>query len=293
MTQRNAEMLLASVILARSASFLFTKISMESMGIFNLLGVRFTLAFLLLATLFWRRLLRCRSRTVLRGMLLGGIFFCVMTAELMGLRTTSTSTTAFLENTAVVFVPLFEALLHRRFPDQRVLINAGVASLGIALLTLHSSLSLTTGEAFCILAAVLYAVGIILIDRLSRRDDPLTLGILQVGFMGFFALLAAFIFETPRLPSGGIEWALILALAVVCTGFGFTLQPVAQNGTTSERAGLFCALNPVFAALLGAIFLHEQLGLRGIAGSVLVLSAVALSNVSKDDLKAVLRSERC
>ncbi len=293
MTERNAEALLASVILARSASFLFTKIGIASMGIFNLLGVRFTLAFILLVSLFWRRLIRCRGKTVLRGMLLGGAFFSVMTAELMGLRTTSTSTTAFLENTAVVFVPLFEAVLHRRFPDQKILINTGVASVGIALLTLQSSLSLSPGEAFCILAAVLYAIGIILIDRLSKRDDPLTLGILQVGFMGFFAMLAAFIFETPRLPSGGTEWGLILVLAVVCTGFGFTLQPVAQNGTTSERAGLFCALNPVFAALLGAIFLHEQLGFRGIVGAVLVLSAVAFSTVSRADPEAAVRSDQC
>lgn len=292
MTQRKAELLLASVILARSASFLFTKISMENMGIFNLLGVRFTLAFLLLACLFRRRLLRCRARTVFRGMLLGAAFFFTMTAELTGLRTTSTSTTAFLENTAVVFVPLFEALLHRRFPEQRIVLNAGVASLGIALLTLQSSLSLTSGEAFCILAAVLYAIAIILTDRLSKRDDPLMLGVFQVGFMGLFGIVAAFLFETPRLPSGGIEWGLILVLAVVCTGFGFTLQPVAQNGTTSERAGLFCALNPVFAALLGAVFLHEQFGFRGIAGAVLVLSAVAFSNFSKDDLKAVLRTDQ-
>lgn len=293
MTQRKAEMLLASLILARSASFLFTKIGMESIAIFNLLGIRFTLAFLLLAALFWRRLIHCRARTVFRGMLLGGAFFSIMTAELMGLRTTSTSTTAFLENTAVVFVPLFEAALQRRFPDQRIVINVGVASLGIALLTLQSSLSLTQGEAFCILAAVLYALSIILTDRLSKRDDALMLGILEVGFMGLFGILAAFIFETPRLPSGGIEWGLILALAVVCTGFGFTLQPVAQNYTSSERAGLYCALNPVFAALLGSIFLHEQLGFRGVVGSILVLSAVAFSHVSRDDLKTVLRSDQC
>ncbi|MFA0889213.1 MAG: DMT family transporter [Synergistales bacterium] len=293
MTVRKAELLLASVILARSTSFLFTKIGMESIGIFNLLGVRFSLAFLLLAVLFWRRLIACRARTVFRGMLLGGAFFSVMTAELMGLRTTSTSTTAFLENTAVVFVPLFEAVLQKRFPNRRIVINTGVAFFGIALLTLRSSLSLTVGEAFCILAAVLYALSIILTDRLAKRDNALMLGILQVGFMGLFGILAAFIFETPRLPSGGIEWGVILILAVVCTGFGFTLQPVAQNGTTSERAGLYCALNPVFASFLGTVFLHEHLGFRGIAGSLLVLSAVALSHVSKDGLKAVLRTDQC
>ena len=37
-------------------------------------------------------------------------------------------------------------------------------------------------------------------------------------------------FERPvEIPGSGRDWAIILALAVVCTGFGFTLQPVAQR----------------------------------------------------------------
>jgi len=52
---------------------------------------------------------------------------------------------------------------------------------------------------------MLYAGSIILTDRLSRQDDPLTLGILEVGFVSLFALTASFITETPRLPAGGVE----------------------------------------------------------------------------------------
>lgn len=147
--------------------------------------------------------------------------------------------------------------------------------------SLHNSLSLTPGQFYCIVAAVLYALSIILTDRLSRKEDPLALGIVQVGVMGFLGTIAAFLFETPRLPSCGAEWGIFLVLAIICTGFGFTLQPVAQRYTNSERVGLYCALNPVFAAFLGTVFLHEQLGIRGLVGSVLVLSAVAFSQIRR------------
>ncbi len=287
MTRRKAELLLAGIILARSTSYLFAKIGLENMGIFNLLGLRFGLAFLLLACIFRRPLMRCQAKTLVRGALLGSSFFAVMTAELTGLRTTSTSTTSFLENTAIVFVPLFEALLRRRFPEMRILINTITALFGIALLTLQTSLSLSSGELFCVLAAVLYALSIILTDRLSRKDDPLMLGIIQIGTMGILGVVAALIFETPRLPSGGAEWGVIAVLTVVCTGFGFTLQPVAQRYTTSERAGLYCALNPVFAAFLGTFFLNEHLGFRGIIGSMFVLSAVILSQYSRGSLQTL------
>lgn len=280
MTRKKAEVLLAAVIIARSTSYLLSKVSMQSMGPFTLLSIRFLVAFLFLTLLFGKKLRSISVTTLLRGMILGAVFFSVMTAELFGLRSTDSSTTSFLENTAIVFVPLIEALLHRKFPRTPTLLSAAVTMFGIGLLTLRGgTFTLKTGELLCLLAAILYALAIIVTDRISRRDDPLTLGILQVGFIGLFALAASFLFETPRLPANGTQWLAILALALICSGFGFTLQPVAQRYTTSERAGMFCALNPVTAAVLGRLFLGEHLGLQGMIGAGFVLSGILLSTL--------------
>lgn len=171
--------------------------------------------------------------------------------------------------------------LHRRFPRSLTLLSTVITMTGIGFLTAcGGTFILRTGELLCLLAAVLYASGIILTDRLSRRDDPLLIGILQVGFIGLFSLSAACFFEIPRLPDSQTEWITILTLAIVCSGFGFTLQPVAQRYTSSERAGMFCALNPVTAAFLGTIFLNEQLGAQGILGAALVLAGILVSSVS-------------
>lgn len=51
------------------------------MGKFTLLAVRFLLAFAFLAALFRRRLLQIDRRTLLSGLAMGGIYFCVMTAD--------------------------------------------------------------------------------------------------------------------------------------------------------------------------------------------------------------------
>ena len=278
MTRKKAEFLLAAVIIARSTSYILTKTGLEAMGPFTLLAIRFLLAFALLAMIFRKKFLHIRKMTLLRGMLLGLSFFAVMTAELFGLQTTSSSMTAFLENTAIVFVPIFEAMLCRKLPTASVYISTVITLLGVALLTLHgSAFSLNTGELLCLLAAMLYAASIILTDRLAVKDDPFILGMLQVGFLGLFSLLAAFFFETPRLPSNEQEWAIIITLAVICTGFGFTLQPVAQRYTSSTRAGIFCALNPLVATVLGWIILNEQLGSQGIIGAVLILLGLTVS----------------
>ena len=142
-------------------------------------------------------------------------------------------------------------------------------------------LQLSAKASAFLLATLLYACAIILTDRLSKKEDPLVLGILQVGTMGVLGLVFGFPFEMPHLPAGGVQWAAVLGLAIVCSGFGFTLQPVAQRGVNAETAGLFCALNPLTAPVLGRIFLNERLGLTGILGALCILFSIVLSSVGK------------
>ena len=75
----------------------------------------------------------------------------------------------------------------------------------------------------------------------------------------------------------GALLAVVLALALVCSGFGFTLQPVAQSGTTADHAALFCALNPFVAAALGAVCFHEHFGIAGQLGGALILAGIVVS----------------
>lgn len=278
MTRTQAELLLAAVIIARSTSYVLTKVGLQDMGKFTLLAVRFLLAFAFLAALFRRRLLRIDRRTLLSGLAMGGIYFCVMTAELTALKTVETSTVSFVTNTAVVIVPLIQAALSRRWPEHRVLFGALACLLGVALLTLRGGLTLTPGVGYCILEAFLYSTAIFVTDRLTHAGaDPLLSGVVQVGFLGALALIASFLFETPHLPGSGTEWLVVLALALVCSGFGFTLQPVAQSGTTADHAALFCALNPFVAATLGAVCFHEHFGLAGLLGGALILAGILVS----------------
>lgn len=99
--------------------------------------------------------------------------------------------------------------------------------------------------------------------------------------LGTYALIASLIFESPRLPQTSSEWGIILALAIVCTGFGYTLQPVAQSHTTAQRAGLLCALSPTFATIFGAVLLRERITPLGGVGILLILGSILLPHFIK------------
>ena len=279
-SRSRAELLLAGVITARATSYLFSKLIMQSMSMFNMLGIRFLLAFTLLLILFFKRIRKINRKTFAAGAVMGCLYFLVMTAELNGLKRTSSGNVSFLENTAIVIVPLLQAVLLRRFPRWKAVICALLCLIGVGFLTIGSGMAFGAGEMFCMLAAFLYACAILTTDRLTHgNSDALAAGIVQVGMIGALSLTASLLFEAPRLPSGMLEWTGIVMLAVVCSGFGFTLQPVAQSGTTAERAGMFCALNPMVATILGIVFLHEAFTVHSAGGVGLLLAGILIAEL--------------
>ena len=288
-SRSRAELLLAGVITARATSYLFSKLIMQSMSMFNMLGIRFLLAFTLLLILFFKRIRKTNRKTFAAGAVMGCLYFLVMTAELNGLKRTSSGNVSFLENTAIVIVPLLQAVLLRRFPRWKAVICALLCLIGVGFLTIGSGMAFGAGEMFCMLAAFLYACAILTTDRLTHGNiDSLASGIVQVGMIGALSLTASLLFEAPRLPSGMLEWTGIVMLAVVCSGFGFTLQPVAQSGTTAERAGMFCALNPMVATILGIVFLHEAFTVQSAVGGGLILAGILISELPEPKPKEKL-----
>lgn len=289
---RSACFLMAAITVARGSSFLLSKHLLGTMEPLNLLGLRFLLAFALLFLLFLRKVIsviKKDPRILGASALLGGVYFLCMAAEYCGLQYTTSSTCSFLENTAIVMVPIMEAVLLRRMPKPVILVSTIVTVIGIGLIVLYGNggsgqAGAGIGEFLCVIAALMYAAAIIITDRLSKKYDPMTLGILYVGFMGIMGLISSFFTESTHLPQTGSEWVVLLALAVLCTCFGFTMQPVAQKPISSETAGIICALNPLTTAVLGWILMGDALGTSGIIGAVLILGGILLPN---------LRGRRC
>lgn len=90
-----------------------------------------------------------------------------------------------------------------------------------------------------------------------------------------------FLSETPSLPATPTQWGAILGLGLICSAYGFVVQPIAQRYTTPEKIGLIFSLEPVFSALLSWLFLHEILGFKGYTGAILIFAAVIFTELSR------------
>lgn len=277
MSERSAKILLASVILARSSSYALQKIGLTDIDVFNLMGIRFLIAFFIMLIIFNKKLLNADKASIYAGLIVGASYFVVMSFEVFSLKTCDSSTTAFLENTAIVMVPLFEAILLKKMPLPKTVLGFMIAMTGVALMTLQgTALHLTVGHILALGAAITYAAAIIITDRVAKKSDPLVIGIVQLGTMGGLSTISSFVFETPHLPSEPMAWLAIILLALVCSCFGFTLQPVAQKHVSAETTGLYCAFGPLGAGALGWICLGEALSLFAFVGAIFILVSILI-----------------
>ena len=270
--------MIALVAMSWGSSYLLMKIGLDGIPSCSIIALQFGIAFLAVGLIFIPWLRRTKRKTLMYGSLLGLMLFGVFVFLMYGLKTTSAASAGFLTSTTVTFVPIFHACITRRLPGGSLILGTLLTLSGICLLTLRESFSIHSGDLLCISGAALYACHIILTDHLTAQEDGLLLGVWQLGFAGLYGIIATILFETPALPANGAQWWAVLGLALVCSAFGFVVQPVAQRYTTPEHTGLLFALEPVFSALFAFIFLHETLSIQGWLGAGFVLCGITAAS---------------
>lgn len=273
-TQSKADFMMLIVTMLWGSSYLFMKMGLDSLQAFNLIALRFGIAFILAGLIFYKRLIRIDFKTFLYGFMLGTILFLVISVVTIGLKFTTISNTGFLFSLSVIFVPLLLALFFKIKPEKKVIYGVTIAFIGIALLTLNGELKINSGDYLIILGAIFYAIQIIVTDKLTKNVDSITLGIIQLGVTGAWGLLFSLFVEKPHLPSTTESWIAIMALSILCSAIGFIGQAVAQKHTTATHTGLIFSMEPVFAAIFAFIFVGETLPGKGYIGAILILVGV-------------------
>ncbi len=139
------------------------------------------------------------------------------------------------------------------------------------------------GVIFGLVSAVLYAA-VISISKLVSDVDPYEKTALQL-FSAAVAvipyLLIKGVFTEPSLASAFTPLT-ILMLAVVClfhTGFTYLLYFGAVDKLKLQQVAIFSYVDPVVSIILSQFILHEDMGVTGIIGAVLILGAAIVSEL--------------
>ncbi len=270
-------------------SFVIVKDSLSYVGAVWMIAFRFSIAAVLLALLYCKKLKLLTSSYLRHGALLGFFLFAAYVVQTIGCNYTTAGKNAFLTAIYVILVPLFGwPLLHKR-PSWFVWVAAVVFLTGVALLSLNKedSSSVNIGDVLTLLCGVFFALHIVYSARYDQTEDPVLLSVLQFFFCALFSWIAAPLmpwesvngpFPTESLKDGRVIVSM-LYLGVFSTMVGFTLQTVCLKIVPSALASLFLSLEAVFGGLFGALFLKEALSPRMWIGCALIFFAILLAEV--------------
>lgn len=223
----------------------------------------------------------------IRGGVLCGVFlFAASAAQQMAVGTVSTAKASFLTALYIVLVPLAGVFTRNR-PGWRIWLCIAVSVAGLYLLCMagRDTLSLSGGEWQLLLAALLFAVQILLVGRYSPQADGVALSFWQFFTVSVLSTVFLFVFEQPTWQQVAGAAGAILYCGILSSGVGYTLQIIGQRDLDPTIASLAMCLESVFGALSGWLLLGQSLTGVELAGCALMFAAIVGSTLATSPKK--------
>ena len=141
------------------------------------------------------------------------------------------------------------------WPWLGILVSLG----GLALLTGTSS-ELHVGDGFTLCCAACFGLQVTLLDHYAPKHDPTVLAFGQLAAVAVVCLTAWCLAGPHPLPLPGPRVATaIVVTGILCSGFAFFVQTLAQKHLTAIEAAIIIMTEPIFAAIVGKVWGGDQL----------------------------------
>lgn len=280
-----ADLALLAVAAAWGLTFPLGKIVLGTLPPFTYLAARFAIAWIILGvTLPGRSRIAPPRREWTAAVATGMVLFLAYALQTVGLRLTSASNSGFITGLSVAMVPVISAIWLRRPPRPGVLAGIAAATVGLGLLTVNDAAAVRLGDLLTLGCAAGFAFHIVLIGRLARTLDHITLATAQVIPVALLSALAA-LTERPlsALSATGLPlWGIIAFMALTGTVAAYLIQAWAQRFTSASHTGLMFAFEPVAAALAAHLLLAEVLTGLQVLGAGLILAGIVAAELKQD-----------
>lgn len=301
-TTVKADVLLLFTAAIWGFAFVAQRAGMEYVGPFIFNGVRFALGSLSLIPLLLLgrrrhttyKAIQSRANTkmvILGSSLAGFVLFMGASLQQIGIVYTTAGNAGFITGLYVIIVPILGVLLRQRI-GLGTWLGAIIAAVGLYLLSITETLSISVGDFLVLVSAFFWAGHVHVIGWLSPKCDAIKLASFQFSACSLLSLITAVFVETITL-QGLIDAAIpILYGGLFSVGVAYTLQVVAQRDAHPGHVAIILSLEGVFAAFGGWLLLGEILSIRGMFGCALMLAGMILSrfNITAESLRVSVKN---
>ena len=283
MIQYKEQILAASVPLLWGIGFTFAKAGLNEFPPLFLMGLRFSLASLLLV--WFVPIPRGQLKQIFWISFVGSTLQYGMTFT--GLSMIDASLAIIIIHLEVPFSVLLAAIILKDKPGIQRILGMLISFAGIVLIAGQPSLR---GQLSAILltaaGAMMWAVGQVMVKRLKNPPSGFALTAWIGVFSGPQMILGSFIFEDSQLESlsnaSWIGWGVILYLALIMTvlGYGIWYSVLSRNPVSKVMPVML--LLPVFTIASSMFFLGEHPSLMIFMGAAVVIGGVSMIVITKD-----------
>jgi len=288
------EIALFSITIFWGVTFAIIKLALNDISPMVFIGIRFSLAALILLPFLLKPLLNSNIHLIKAGLFLGLLYFIGFATQTVGLQYTTATKSGFITGTFVIFIPILQLILERRAPGKGnifgiLLVIIGLillSSKGITMLDIINELgsNFNIGDLLTLICAFFYALYVVYIDIITKKFDYKPLIILQVLFTGIAGFVLAFLFDAAGIESIRYDFnktviLVILYTAIFSSILATVIQTKYQKVVTPTKAGIIFSLEPIFAALFAFIIIQEELSSFGIVGCIFIFTGVLVSEL--------------
>tara|TARA_B100000965_G_scaffold402027_1_gene427114 strand:+ start:2749 stop:3651 length:903 start_codon:yes stop_codon:yes gene_type:complete len=193
---------------------------------------------------------------------------------------TDVANAAFFTVFYVPMVPIILYLFFKKSIHWSIWPSVFFCVLGVYFLSDFTNATVRLGDSLVILCAIFWSLHIIFIGKFIKNFNlPLFFGSLQALVVAIFSSIFAICFETITLANILNESVSILYAGAMSGGIAFTLQIYAQKNISPAPSAIIFSLESVFAAIAAWLILNQVLDTDNIAGCVLILAGVIISQI--------------
>ncbi|MDR1769759.1 MAG: DMT family transporter [Hungatella sp.] len=261
--------------------FVASDMALESLRPFQIMAVRFLLGTVLMGLISIRSLRGITKSEVMAGGLMGLALFVGFAFQIVGLQYTTPSKNAFLTALNVVIVPFISFLILKKKIGARGIAGAVMSVAGVALLSLDRNFSLGLGDGLTLICAVGFAFQIFLTSEFVKKYRATVLNFIQMITAFLLSFISLIAFGETQFHVTGKGILSVLYLGVISTTVCYLLQTASQKYVDETKAAIILSLESVFGTLFSILILGEIITPRMLAGSVIILGAVVISNLSE------------
>jgi drug/metabolite transporter (DMT)-like permease len=269
---RIAPWALLAVAAAWGYAFVVMKDAIEKQSVNSFLFSRFAVAVIAMIALKPSVLSRLNKDILRKGFFAGLFLGSGYIFQTLGLKLTGAAIAGFITGLYVVATPVIAALFLRHKISRFTWVCVALATLGLALLSLHGW-SMGFGEFLVLMSAIGFGAHIIALSQWSNGLDSYTFTVVQLTTCAILTGAIA-IGQGYEAPADSTGWLVVLYTAILCTAIAFMIQTWSQAHMTPTKVAVILTMEVVFAAIFAILFGGESLSLQALIGGILVVIAM-------------------